>query len=101
MASSSNWSGRQPFKLEIGVRSPTKLWKKEEKMFNRFELEAAIMELAQASSDAKVVNEMVLEKGISKDQVSNALLGIEALTDARLNRVMAIFEEGVREEKIL
>ena len=66
--------------------------------YDRFDLEQAIMELAQAETDVAMLNTFLLESSeMDIDSVSNALLGIEVFTKIRLEKAMTILETGLRD----
>ena len=66
--------------------------------YDRFDLEQAIMELAQAETDVAMLNTFLLESSeMDIDSVSNALLGIEVFTKIRLEKAMTILEAGLRD----
>jgi hypothetical protein len=59
----------------------------------RFELENAIMSCWNTCEDIKLVSSKVLEGGMTEDELSNALIGIEQLHDMRCEKVFEIFED--------
>ena len=65
--------------------------------FDRFDFEQQIMSCWNVTTDLKDLNEGVLESDLSKDQISNALMGIEQLYELRFNKLFQQFETLVRE----
>ena len=65
--------------------------------FDRFDFEQQIMSCWNVTTDLKDLNEGVLESNLSKDQISNALMGIEQLYELRFNKLFEQFETLVRE----
>lgn len=65
--------------------------------FDRFDFEQQIMSCWNVTTDLKDLNEGVLESNLSKDQISNALMGIEQLYELRFNKLFQQFETLVRE----
>jgi hypothetical protein len=69
--------------------------------FNRFDMEQQLMSCWGVVDDMKVVIEEVLEGDYDRDKVANMLLGMEALYDAKFNKLFAMFENGVTSRSIL
>lgn len=65
--------------------------------FDRFDFEQQIMSCWNVTTDLKDLNEGVIESNLSKDQISNALMGIEQLYELRFNKLFQQFETLVRE----
>ena len=65
--------------------------------FDRFDFEQQIMSCWNITTDLKDLNEGVIESNLSKDQISNALMGIEQLYELRFNKLFEQFETLVRE----
>lgn len=65
--------------------------------FDRFDFEQQIMSCWNVTTDLKDLNEGVLESNLSKDQISNTLMGIEQLYELRFNKLFQQFETLVRE----
>lgn len=65
--------------------------------FDRFDFEQQIMSCWNITTDLKDLNEGVIESNLSKDQISNALMGIEQLYELRFNKLFQQFETLVRE----
>jgi hypothetical protein len=60
--------------------------------FDRFEFEQQIMSCWNVTTDLKV-----LEGDLSKDQITNVLIGIEQLYNIRFEKLFRQFEQLVRE----
>ena len=58
---------------------------------DRFELEDAIMACWHTSDDLKLVTQQILEGADDKDNLANALIGIQELHNLRCQRVFDIF----------
>ena len=65
--------------------------------FDRFDFEQQIMSCWNVTTDLKDLNEGVIESNLTKDQISNALMGIEQLYELRFNKLFQQFETLVRE----
>jgi len=58
---------------------------------DRFELEDAIMACWHTADDLKLVTKQILEGADDKDNLANALIGIQELHNLRCQRVFDIF----------
>jgi hypothetical protein len=58
---------------------------------DRFELEDAIMACWHTADDLKLVTKQILEGDGDKDNLANALIGIQELHNLRCQRVFDIF----------
>ena len=65
--------------------------------FDRFDFEQQIMSCWNITTDIKDLNEGVLESDLSKDQISNALIGLEQLYELRFNKLFRQFETLIQE----
>ena len=65
--------------------------------FDRFDFEQQIMSCWNITTDLKDLNEGVLESNLSKDQISNALMGLEQLYELRFNKLFQQFETLIQE----
>jgi hypothetical protein len=65
--------------------------------FDRFDFEQQIMSCWNITTDLKDLNEGVIESDLSRDQISNALMGIEQLYELRFNKLFQQFETLVHE----
>jgi hypothetical protein len=70
-------------------------------IMNRFDLEQQIMNCWQIVEDVKLLNEYVLEEGLTKDQISNALLGMEEIYQMKFDKLFRTFESLVHDRKIV
>ena len=66
---------------------------KENKMKDRFSFEQEIFAVWHITDDLNVLHEAVLEKDISRDEISNILLGLEQLYNQKFSRLFSTFEE--------
>lgn len=69
--------------------------------FNRFDFEQQLLEVWGITNDLKTLTEAVLERGLTQDQISNVLIGIEQLYDLKFEKLWSMFENGVCEGGIL
>ncbi len=70
------------------------------KKFDRFDFEQQIMNCWNVTSDIKTVAEYLLDAPLEtdrEDKVANMLLGIEALCEAKFDKLFRQFEDLVRE----
>jgi hypothetical protein len=70
------------------------------KPFDRFEFEQQIMECWNVTTDIRVVSEYLMDAPLEagrEDKIANMLIGIEALYEAKFNKLFRSFEELVRE----
>lgn len=58
----------------------------------RFDLEQQIMSCWQITNDLATLNQAVLEQDLSKDDISNILLGIEKLYNLKFDQTFRTFE---------
>ena len=74
------------------------------KPFDRFDFEQEIMECWNVTTDIRTVSEYLqdapLEQG-REDKIANMLIGIEALYEAKFNKLFDMFEELVKGKKIV
>jgi len=70
-------------------------------IMNRFDLEQQIMNCWQIVEDVKLLNEYVLEEGLTKDQISNALRGMEEIYQMKFDKLFRTFESLVHDIKIV
>jgi hypothetical protein len=71
-------------------------------MYDRFDLESAIMKAWQTSDDLKDVSSALYDTEVldDKDRLGNILIGIEHLHELRMQKVMDIFSDLVTNQKI-
>jgi len=69
---------------------------KENKMKDRFSFEQEIFQCWHITDDLNVLHEAVLEKDISRDEISCTVMGLEHLYNLKFQRLMSTFEELIR-----
>ena len=69
-------------------------------MFDRFDFEQQIMKVWSITDDLDLLLEGVLEKDMSKDDISNVLLGLKELHNMRTEKLFDMFELGIAAKKI-
>ena len=69
-------------------------------MTDRFDLEQKIMDCWHIIDDIKILTEYTLEGNLTKDQISNALLGMEGIYQMKFDKLFRTFEELVRNKTI-
>ena len=62
----------------------------------RFDFEQEIFAVWHITDDLNVLHESVLEKDISRDEISNILLGLEQLYNQKFSRLFSTFEELIK-----
>lgn len=62
-----------------------------------FDLEQEIMNAWHVVDDIKLLNENVIETDMSRDEIANALIGLESIYDMRFQKVFNIFEDLCKE----
>jgi len=65
--------------------------------FDRFDFEQQIMSCWNVTTDLKDLTEEVIEGNLTKDQISNVLMGLEQLYQIRFDKLFRMFEQGIRE----
>lgn len=72
-------------------------------MADRFDLEQAILAMWSTKEDIDLLLEQYLDgpKPMTEDEVSNFLIGLAAIHDARGQRAFSIFEKLVADRKVL
>lgn len=63
--------------------------------YDRFEHEQQIMTCWAIVDELKTINEGVLEKDLSPDQVANMLSGLSALYQLKFEKLFALFEASI------
>jgi hypothetical protein len=61
-------------------------------MTDRFDLEQQIFYCWHITDDIKVLTEEMLDRGMSIDEVSNVLIGLEKLYTIKFDKLFRIFE---------
>ncbi len=70
-------------------------------MTDRFDLEQQIMKCWNIVEEIQLLNENVLERDeMSKDEISNFLLGLSTIYDMKFNKLFDQFGTMVQEKKI-
>lgn len=70
------------------------------KKFNRFDFEQQIMSCWNVTSDIRTVTEYLLDAPLEdgrEDKIANMLMGIEALYNAKFDKLFSQFEDLVHE----
>jgi hypothetical protein len=62
-------------------------------MTDRFDLEQHIMKCWNVTEDIDLLNYNVLEKDMSKDDISNFLLGLKTIYECKFNNLFDNFSE--------
>ena len=71
-------------------------------MTDRFDLEQQIMKCWNITEEIQLLNENVLEKdGLTKDEISNFLLGLATIYEMKFDKLFDQFSEMVQDKKIL
>jgi len=68
---------------------------------NAYDLEQQIMECWHITEDIKIVSEEIIEGDLSKDQISNMLIGLEQLYNLRFNKLFRTYEQLLSEKKLI
>ena len=69
-------------------------------MSDRFDFEQQIMQCWNIVDEVKILNEQVLEKNISRDNISNYLLGLETIYQIKFDKLWELFETVVCQDLI-
>ena len=69
-------------------------------MTDRFDLEQHIMKCWNVTEDIDLLNYNVLEKDMSKDEISNFLLGLKTIYECKFNDLFDTFSELIEKGKI-
>jgi len=70
-------------------------------MSDRFDLEQQILKCWNITEEIQLLNEQVLENDeLTKDQISNYLLGLHTIYEMKFDKLFNQFETMVREKKI-
>lgn len=67
------------------------------KAFDRFEFETQIMSCWTITTDLNDLSEEVLEGDLTKDQITNVLMGIEQLYNIRFQKLFRQFEQLIHQ----
>lgn len=71
------------------------------KSFDRFEMEQQLLDCWGICEDLDILMEGVLEHDLSKDQISNILIGMKELYALKFDKLFNTFEAGVRTRGII
>lgn len=66
----------------------------------RFDLEQQIMRCWNITEDLDLLNKAVLEKDISRDNISNYLLGLSTIYEQKFEEMFDTFSQLVQDGKI-
>ena len=72
-------------------------------MSDRFDFEQQIMNCWNVTSDIRTVTEYLLDAPLEdgrEDKIANMLMGIEALYNAKFDKLFRTFEELIRDKTI-
>lgn len=70
-------------------------------MSDRFDLEQQILKCWNITEEIELLNEQVLENDeLTKDQISNYLLGLHTIYEMKFDKLFNQFETMVKEKKI-
>lgn len=70
-------------------------------MTDRFDLETQITNASLIVEELKLLNEGVLERDLSKDDISNILIGLATLYELKFDKLINSFEQLVNAKKII
>lgn len=62
-----------------------------------FDLEQEIMKAWHVIDDIQLLNENVIETNMSRDEIANALVGLESIYNMRFIKLFDVFEEICKE----
>ena len=62
-----------------------------------FDLEQEIMKAWHVIDDIQLLNENVMETNMSRDEIANALVGLESIYNMRFIKLFDVFEEVCKE----
>lgn len=70
-------------------------------MSDRFDLEEQMLNCWNVTKDINVLTEGVMEKDLTKDQIANALMGLEQMYDLKFDNMWTTFTKLIEDKKIL
>jgi hypothetical protein len=71
-------------------------------MTDRFDFEQQILKCWNITEEIQLLNEQVLENDeLTKDQISNYLLGLHTIYEMKFDKLFTQFENMVKDKKIL
>lgn len=69
--------------------------------FSRFDMEQQLLDCWGITDELNLLMEGVLERDLTKDQVSNILLGMQELYSLKFTKLWESFEDGIHSRQIL
>lgn len=69
-------------------------------MTTTFDLEQQIINCWNVTDDLEVLNEAVLERNLSKDEISNILTGMKGLYHLKFETLFETFEKALKEKRV-
>lgn len=69
-------------------------------MTTTFDLEQHIINCWNVTDDLEVLNEAVLERNLSKDEISNILTGMKGLYHLKFETLFETFEKALKEKRV-
>ena len=66
----------------------------------RFDFEQEIFAAWQIVDDLNLLHEAVLEKDLTRDEISCTVMGLEHLYNLKFQRLMSTFEELIKSKKL-
>ena len=70
-------------------------------MVDRFDLEQNIMKCWNVTDDIDMVYSNVMDRDMSKDEIANALLGLQALYNMKFEELWENFEQLIKDKKLV
>ena len=70
-------------------------------MSDRFDFEQEIMRCWNITDELELLNETILNKKLSTDDISNILMGLANLYNIKFDKMFTTFEHLIKEKKIL
>ena len=70
-------------------------------MPDRFDFEQEIMRCWNITDELELLNETILNKKLSTDDISNILMGLANLYNIKFDKMFTTFEHLIKEKKIL
>lgn len=69
-------------------------------MSNRFDLEQQILDAWKITDEIELVYENILNRDMSKDEITNVLLGLKSLYQLKFNKLWDTFEQCVGNKEL-
>ena len=70
-------------------------------MTDRFDLEQNIMKCWNVTDDIDMVYSNVMDRDMSKDEIANALLGLQTLYNMKFEELWENFEQLIKDKKLV